>query len=48
MPASLVQTPRFDAVTAARSACRPSGVTLADSSPSPVRWRHTVGWLRKG
>ena len=24
------------------------GLTLADSNPSPFRWRHLVGWLRKG
>lgn len=24
------------------------GLSLADSNPSPFRWRHLVGWLRKG
>lgn len=24
------------------------GLALADSNPSPFRWRHLVGWLRKG
>lgn len=47
MPASLVPTQRFDAVPAARTVRGPSGLTLADSNPSPVRWRRTVGWLRK-
>jgi hypothetical protein len=31
-----------------RPAPGPGGVMLADSNPSPFRWRHLVGWLRKG
>jgi len=47
MPAFLSQTFRSETVPALRPARRPGGLTLADSTPSPVRWRRTVGWLRK-
>jgi len=32
----------------ARPAPGLGGLALADSNPSPFRWRHLVGWLRKG
>ena len=31
-----------------RPAHRPGASAPADSNPSPFRWRHLVGWLRKG
>lgn len=47
MPASPHHALRSDSSPALRAPRSLPGLTLADATPSPVRWRHVVGWLRK-
>lgn len=47
MPRSSI-TPMHPDPRSERLAPGLGGVALADSNPSPFRWRHLVGWLRKG